>query len=135
MAPNKSGQTAFKYPTKGTKQMRSRPPTHPNWVPESSLAGNVRVGVRSSFGQTLPQKPSRTMGLVLQCRLHQKSAPQTNSIATSWHRANPARLPSSTQPHALSRCEQDRQHIKIGYLKAIWPGMFMSGFPSAPGLL
>ncbi len=36
------------------------------------------------FGQTWPQNPSRTTGLVLQCRLHQKSAPQTNSEAMWW---------------------------------------------------
>ncbi len=39
---------------------------------------------RPIFGQTWPQNPSRTTGLVLQCRLHQKSAPQTNSKAISW---------------------------------------------------
>jgi len=69
--------------------------------------------VRSGFGQTVPQKPSRTMGLVLQCKLHQKSAPQTNSNATSWHHLNPARLPSGTKPKALSRCDQDRQHTQV----------------------
>jgi hypothetical protein len=53
-----------------------------------------RVGFRPIFGQTWPQNPSRTTGLVLQCRLHQKSAPQTNSKAISWHRQIPARLPS-----------------------------------------
>ncbi len=41
------------------------------------------------FGQTWPQNPPRTTGLVLQCRLHQKSAPQTNSkargLAVHWH--------------------------------------------------
>ncbi len=36
------------------------------------------------FGQTWPQNPSRTTGRVLQCRLHQKSAPQTNSKTISW---------------------------------------------------
>ena len=50
-----------------------------DWVPEGSLAGNFRVGFRLIFGQTWPQDPSRSTGLVLQCRLHQKSAPQTNS--------------------------------------------------------
>ena len=38
-------------------------------------------GFRTIFGQTSPQNPSRTKGLVLQCRLHQNSAPQTNSKA------------------------------------------------------
>ena len=87
---------------------------HTNWVPESNLAGNVRVGVLSGFGQILPQKPFGTMGLVLKCKLHQTSAPQTNSNATSWHHANPARLPSGTKPKALSRCDQDRQHTQVG---------------------
>jgi len=41
----------------GTKQMRSIQPTHPNWLSEINMAGNVRVGVRPSFGQTLPPKP------------------------------------------------------------------------------
>ncbi len=35
------------------------------------------------FGQTWPQNLSRTTGLVLQCRLHQKLAPQTNSKSIS----------------------------------------------------
>ncbi len=34
--------------------------------------------------QTWPQNLSRTTGLVLQCRLQQKSAPQTNSRAIPW---------------------------------------------------
>ena len=38
------------------------------------------VGFRPMFGQTWPQNPSRTTGLVL----HQKSAPQTNYNAISW---------------------------------------------------
>ena len=54
------------------------------WVPEGRLAGIFRDGFRPIFGQTWPQNPSRTTGLVLQCRLHQKSAPQTNSKAISW---------------------------------------------------
>ncbi len=33
----------------------------------------------SLFGQTWPQNPFRMTGLVLQCRLHQKSGPQTIS--------------------------------------------------------
>ena len=41
-------------------------------------------GFRAIFGQTWPQNPSRTTGLVLQCRLDQKSAPQINSKAMSW---------------------------------------------------
>ncbi len=31
------------------------------------------AGFRSIFGQTWPQHPSRTTGLILQCRLHQQS--------------------------------------------------------------
>ncbi len=74
---------------------------HPScWVPEGSLAGIFGVGFRPIFGQTWPQNPSRTTGLVLQCRLHQKSARQTNSKAISWHQQIPARLPSGTQPDA-----------------------------------
>ncbi len=42
---------------------------------------------RQIFGQTWPQNPSRTTGLVLQCRLNQKSAPQTNSNTISWQSA------------------------------------------------
>ncbi len=41
---------------------------------------------RPIFGQTWPQNPSRTTGLVLQCRLHQKSAPQTICKTMSWQR-------------------------------------------------
>ena len=55
-----------------------------NWVPEGSLAGNFRIGFRPIFRQTWPQDPSRSTGLVLQCRLHQKSARQTNSKAIPW---------------------------------------------------
>ena len=36
-------------------------------------------GLRTIVCQTWPQNSSRTTGLVLQCRLHHKSAPQTNS--------------------------------------------------------
>ena len=52
---------------------------------------------RLIFCQTLPKHPSRTTALVLQCRLHHKSAPQTNSKPISWRQTNPARLPSGTQ--------------------------------------
>ena len=69
----------------------------------SRLSGSLVIrylvfsGCRPIFGQTWPQNPFRTTGLVLQCRLHQKSAPQTNSKAISWRQNNPARLPSGTQ--------------------------------------
>ncbi len=56
---------------------------------KSGLSGSLAIlnsdlwaGFRPIFGQTWPQNTSRTTGLVLQCRLHQKSAPQANSI--SW---------------------------------------------------
>ncbi len=48
------------------------------------LSSDCWVGFRPIFGQTWPQNPSRTTGLVLQCRLHHKSAPQTNSKAITW---------------------------------------------------
>ena len=50
------------------------------WVPEGNLAGNFRADFRQNFGQTWPPNPSRSTGLVLQCRLHHKSAPQTNIL-------------------------------------------------------
>ncbi len=57
----------------------------------SYLSGSLAIlnsdfwaGFRSMFGQTWPQNHSRTTGLVLQCRLHQTSAQQTNSKAISW---------------------------------------------------
>ena len=73
------------------------------WVPECSLAGICWVGFRPIFGQTWPQDSSRSTGLVLQCRLHQKSTRQTNSMAISWRQKTPARLPSGTQQAALAR--------------------------------
>ncbi len=61
------------------------------WSPIwATISGSLAIrnyifsGFRSIFGQTWPPNPSRTTGLVLQCRLHQKSAPQTNSKAISW---------------------------------------------------
>ena len=50
------------------------------WVPEGNLTGNFRADFRQNFGQTWPPNPSRSTGLVLQCRLHHKSAPQTNIL-------------------------------------------------------
>ncbi len=53
------------------------------------LSGSLAIrnsdfsGFRLIFGQTWAQNPSRTTALVLQCRLHQKPAPQTNSKAIS----------------------------------------------------
>ncbi len=41
-------------------------------------------GFRTMFGQPWAQNPSITTGLVLQCRLHQKPAPQTMSETMSW---------------------------------------------------
>ncbi len=69
------------------------------WVPEGSLAGNCWVGFPLIFGKTWPQSPSRTAGLVLHCRLHHKSAPQTNSKAISRRQTFLARLPSGTQTY------------------------------------
>ncbi len=54
------------------------------------LSGSLAIrysdlsGFRPISGQTWPQNPSRTTVLVLQCRLHQKSAPQTKSKTISW---------------------------------------------------
>ncbi len=56
----------------------------------NSLSGSLAIrnsgfsGFRPIFGRTWPQNPSRTTGLVLQCRLHQISAPQSNSKAIPW---------------------------------------------------
>jgi hypothetical protein len=44
----------------------------------------VSYRVRPIFGQGWPPNPSRTTGLVLQCRLHRTSDRQTNSEAISW---------------------------------------------------
>jgi hypothetical protein len=43
-----------------------------------------------------PQSPSRSMGLVLQCRLHHKSAPQTNSRDAKKIRPDCLQVPSPT---------------------------------------
>jgi hypothetical protein len=48
------------------------------------------VGFRQIFGHTWPLNLSRTTKLVLQCRLHEKSAPQTNSKAFSWCQTIPS---------------------------------------------
>ncbi len=58
--------------------------------PGVALSGSLATrysdfsGFRPIFGQSWPHNPSRTTGLVLQCRLHQKPAPQTNSKTISW---------------------------------------------------
>ncbi len=96
------GQTAFRYPVVGStprskvhgaRRARGVPKTtlrkswsHFFWVLEDSLAEICWVCFRPIFGQPLPLNPSRTTGLVLQCRLHQKSARQTNSKATTFLR-------------------------------------------------
>ena len=63
----------------------------------SNLAGVSRVDLRPN----LASKTIKWTGIVLQFRLHEKSARQTNSKtnrqASSWCRAIPARLLSSTQ--------------------------------------
>ncbi len=49
-----------------------------------AIRNSVCFSFRLILGQTWPQHLSRTTGVVLQCRLHQKSSPQTNSKAISW---------------------------------------------------
>ena len=44
-----------------------------------------------------PGTPPRSPGLARDINLHQKSTPETNSKAISWHPKVPARLPSGTQ--------------------------------------
>ena len=44
------------------------------WVPHGNPAGNLRANFRPIFCQTWLPNPSRSTGLVLQCRLHHKSA-------------------------------------------------------------
>jgi len=53
--------------------------------PLATLNSDLWVEFRPIFGQTWQQNPSRTMGLVLQCRVPQQSTPQTNYKAVSWH--------------------------------------------------
>ena len=84
---------------------------------------NVRVGFLPMFGQTWPQNPSRSTGLVLQCRLHQKSAPQTNSKAMPWCQTNPARLPS------LHRSVNSFRFLCFLH----WFGLGPGGLREAPG--
>ena len=48
------------------------------------------------------RSPSKTTGLVLQCRLHPNSARQTNYTAVSWCQTNPASMPSSTHTGQIS---------------------------------
>ena len=56
--------------------------------PQNELSGRSQM-----FGQSWPQGPSRTTGLVVQCRLHQISARQTNSKAISFFRMAQERPP------------------------------------------
>ncbi len=69
------------------------PPGGPGGGSGVSFSGSLAIlnsdfwaGFRQIFGHAWPPNPSRTTGLVLQCR-HQQSAPQTNSklIAAHWH--------------------------------------------------
>ncbi len=91
------GSVRRQIPLSSGRSFRFAERSTQDWVPEGSLAGNFRVGSRPIFGQTWPQDPSRTTGLVLQCRLHKKSARQTDSKAVPWWQKTIARLPSSTQ--------------------------------------
>ncbi len=80
------------------------------WGPKLSGSLATRYsdfsGFRPIFGQTWPPNLSRTTGVVLQCRLHQKSPPQTNSKVMSWQfgilKSPPPTDPLSKIP-ALSR--------------------------------
>ena len=67
---------------------------------EGNLAGNFRADFRPIFGQTLPQNHSRSAGLVLQCPLHHKSAPQAN-ILRAWTRASKIALSSPSVEKAV----------------------------------
>ena len=48
------------------------------------LNSDLWSGLWPIFGPSWPQNPSRMTGLVLQCRVHRKSAPQINSKASPW---------------------------------------------------
>ena len=79
--------------------IRSNPYGHSPipWIPEGSLAHKFRVGIRPISCKTWPPNLSRTTGLVLQCRLHQKSPQRTNFKAISWRQKTQATLPSGTR--------------------------------------
>ena len=61
------------------------------WVPEACLAGDLWADFRQMLSnEQLAANPSGSTWLVLQCRLHQNSARQTNSKASSWRQQTPA---------------------------------------------
>ncbi len=68
------------------------------------------------FGQTWSQNSSRSTGLVMQCRLHQKSIRQTNSKDISWRQQMSARLPSGTEP------PETKWHSNEDTVICVWPG-------------
>ena len=58
----------------------------------------ILICVFGRFSAALgPQNPSRSTGFLLQCRLHQKSARETNSKAMSWFQQIPAKLSPCAQ--------------------------------------
>ena len=73
----------------------------PSVVMSGSCANRYSVfsGFRPIFGQPWPPNLSRTTGLVLQCRLHQKSAPQTNSKTISCSEITPSNELLSKRTH------------------------------------
>jgi len=66
-------------------------------VPEGTLAGMFRPSFPLFLAESHPRDPPRSWGPAPQIKVHEKSAPQTNSKAKWWRTKNPARQPSSTQ--------------------------------------
>ena len=88
------------------------------WVSEGSLARNSRFGFPGFLQKIDPGTPLDRRGLpgtsictknqhrrpiLRPCRGTQKSAPEANSKAISWHPKAPARLPSGIQAIATGR--------------------------------
>ena len=69
------------------------------------------------------------MGLILQCRLHQKSARQTKSKANSWRQKTPARLCSGTQSYGAAylgpRVTKPYEFIGFGDMEVTKPYEFI----------
>jgi hypothetical protein len=70
------------YGSGTSKPPSTRHTTQANWVPEGRLVGNTRLGFRQMFGHTYSPNSPIVTGLVLQCRLHTKSAPHINYKAS-----------------------------------------------------